>query len=447
MRRAGKAPARYVVCPPRKRGGQNCAAGREIRPLFCAVFGLNTAVWHLKSARGMSIIAPLPKRAVFLCFERVKEMVLQFAHRCFALAKREAVLTAALVLAVVSAFFVPPSAAYIGYIDWDTLALLFSLMAVMKGYQQAGFFIWLANGLLKHVRSSRALLAVLVFMPFALSMVVTNDVSLITFVPFGLVVLRMSGQERQVVPLVVLQTLAANLGSMLTPMGNPQNLYLYAKSGMSFGSLCLLMLPYVALSGVCIALLIVFRRPMPVRGSSVPVKLAGPRRLGVCTLGFALCLLGLFDVVSPIIICAATAIFLLFTDRPLLASIDYSLLGIFAAFFIFIGNISDIDLFRDFISRALAGHVELVAVLASQVTSNVPAALLLSGFTDQWGALIVGCNLGGLGTLIASMASLISYKAVSREYPERKGRYFALFTVSNIALLAILLALSAALNA
>lgn len=384
--------------------------------------------------------------AVFLCFGRGVEMVLQFANRCFTLAKREVVLTAALVLAVVSAFFVPPSEAYIGYIDWNTLALLFSLMAVMKGYQQAGLFIYLANGLLKHVHTSRALISVLVFLPFVLSMVVTNDVALITFVPFGLVVLRMSGQERQVVPLVVLQTLAANLGSMLTPMGNPQNLYLYAKSGMSFISLCLLMLPYVALSGVCIALLILFRHPMPVTSAAVPVKLAGPKRLGVCTLGFALCLLALFDVVNPIVICAVTAVFLLAADRPLLASIDYSLLGTFAAFFIFIGNISAIDAFRELISRALVGHVEIVAVLASQVTSNVPAALLLSGFTDQWSGLIVGCNIGGLGTLIASMASLISYKAVSREYPDRKGKYFALFTVSNVALLVLLLGLSAVLN-
>ena len=157
----------------------------------------------------------------------------------------------ALLLAVVSACFVPPSAAYFGYIDWNTLALLFSLMVVMKGYQRAGVFLCLANGLLRRVRSTRALLGVLVFLPFGLSMVVTNDVALLTFVPFGLLVLRMAGQGRQVVPLVVMQTLAANLGSMLTPMGNPQNLYLYGKSGMGFGGLCLLMLPYVAVAGGC----------------------------------------------------------------------------------------------------------------------------------------------------------------------------------------------------
>lgn len=373
-------------------------------------------------------------------------MVLQWAARSMALAKREVVLSIALLLAVVSACFVPPSAAYFGYIDWNTLALLFSLMVVMKGYQRAGVFLCLANGLLRRVRSTRALLGVLVFLPFGLSMVVTNDVALLTFVPFGLLVLRMAGQGRQVVPLVVMQTLAANLGSMLTPMGNPQNLYLYGKSGMGFGGLCLLMLPYVAVAGGCLAVALLLRRPSPVQAPAVPGRLAGPRQLTLCTLGFGLCLLGLFQVVNALVVCAILALFLLLTDRALLASVDYSLLGVFAAFFIFIGNLSGVEGFQSILSGALTGHVELVAVLASQVTSNVPAALLLSGFTNQWAPLIVGCNLGGLGTLIASMASLISYKEISRAYPDQRGRYFMVFTLCNVGMLALLLGLSALLG-
>ena len=369
-------------------------------------------------------------------------MVRSIASRCFAAARREVVLSVAIALALLSALIVPPSGAYIAYIDWDTLALLFSLMAVMKGFQQAGVFVCLANSLLGRVGGTRSLLSVLVFLPFLTSMVVTNDVALITFVPFALVVLRMARQERLVVPTVVMQTLAANLGSMLTPMGNPQNLYLYAKSGMSFGALCLLMLPYVLISAACIGAMIVLRRTAPVESVAVPVKLAGRRQIAVYAAGFGLCLLGLFGLVSPLVIAALIAAWLLCFDRRLLGAVDYSLLGIFAAFFIFIGNISGIELFRGFISGVLNGHEELVAVLASQITSNVPAALLLSGFTESWAELIVGCNIGGLGTLIASMASLISYKAVTREYPEQKGRYFASFTVSNAALLAVLLAAS-----
>ena len=365
-----------------------------------------------------------------------------FALGCFSFVRRETVLSVALLLALVSAFFVPPSAEYIGYIDWDTLALLFSLMAVMKGYQKAGLFVVLANCLLRRAHTSRALMAVLVFLPFVTSMVVTNDVAIITFVPFGLLVLRMAGQERQVVPLVVLQTLAANLGSMLTPMGNPLNLYLYAKSGMGFWALCALMLPYVAVSAVCIAAAVMLRRASPVATVAVPVKLSGAKSLGVYTIGLALCMLGLFDIVPPLVVALVTAVYMFAADRSLLGAIDYSLLGIFAAFFIFIGNISGIDVFRDFLSGVLTGHVELAAVLASQVTSNVPAALLLSGFTTEWNGLIIGCNLGGLGTLIASMASLISYKAVTREYPQQRGRYFLSFTASNVVLLALLLGVS-----
>ena len=362
--------------------------------------------------------------------------------------KREAVLSAAAALALLSMFLVPPDAQYAGYIDWNTLALLFSLMAVMKGYQRSGLFDYLGSLLLGHVRSTRGLLLVLVFLPFVFSMVITNDVSLITFVPFALIVLRLSGQERLLVPVVVMQTLAANLGSMLTPIGNPQNLYLYSRSGMSFGALCALMAPYVLLSGACLAGVILIRRPAAVAGVGAGVC-AAPRSPQAdrtplyCSALFALCLLALFDALPPLAVAAATAALLLAFDRPLLRAVDYSLLGTFIAFFIFIGNLGRLELFRSALSALLYGHEELVAVLASQVISNVPAALLLSGFTQDWPGLIVGCNLGGLGTLIASMASLISYRQVAGSRPAERGRYFLWFTAGNILLLAALLALSA----
>ena len=160
-----------------------------------------------------------------------------FITNCFEFIKKETVLSAAFVLAVISAFLVPPNADYITYMDWNTLALLFSLMAVMKGFQKAGVFVYLANLLLKKTDTARKMMYVLVFLPFIFSMVITNDVSLITFVPFAVVVLKLAKQEKLIIPLVIMQSLAANLGSMLTPMGNPQNLYLYAKSGLGFTGL------------------------------------------------------------------------------------------------------------------------------------------------------------------------------------------------------------------
>lgn len=356
--------------------------------------------------------------------------------------KGEVVLCVAILLAVVSMFFVPPSAAYLDYIDWDTLALLFALMAVMKGFQGAGLFSFCAGKLLKKANTSKKLMAVLVFLPFFLSMAITNDVSLITFVPFAIVVLKAAGLEKLIIPTVVLQTLAANLGSMLTPIGNPQNLYLYNSSGMSFGDLVLVMLPYVALSGVGLLIALLCFRSVPVGEVEMSSELGSPFSLTWPAVFFFVCILSLFDIVPSLIIAGVVLVFLLIFDRQTLLKVDYSLLATFLALFIFIGNMGNIPAFRDFLSSIISGNEEVVAVLASQVISNVPAALLLSGFSTEWTALIVGCNLGGLGTLIASMASLISYKAVAKEYPPKRPAYLLRFTVYNIIFLGVLLALS-----
>lgn len=361
--------------------------------------------------------------------------------------KREAVLCIAVLLAVISMFFVPPNAGYADYIDWDTLALLFSLMAVMKGFQRAGLFDYLANKLLKRANTSKKLMAVLVFLPFFLSMVVTNDVALITFVPFALIVLKSAGLHRLILPTVVLQTLAANLGSMLTPIGNPQNLYLYNASGMSFGELVLTMLPYVALSGIGLLVAVLLFKSSPVNEVEVQSQLKGAFALSWPAVFFVCALLGLFDVIPTIAVAAAVLLFLLVADRKTLAKIDYSLLGTFVALFIFIGNMGNIQAFRTFLSSVIEGNEVIVAVLASQVISNVPAALLLSGFSAEWPALVVGCNIGGLGTLIASMASLISYKSIARECPGRRGAYIVQFTIFNIIFLAALYVLSLMLSA
>ena len=356
--------------------------------------------------------------------------------------KSQVVLCAALLLAVISAFFVAPSAEYFEYVDWDTLALLFALMAVMKGFQSAGLFSFLANKLLMRANTSRKLMFVLVFLPFFLSMLITNDVSLITFVPFGIIVFRSAGLEKRMIPLVVLQTLAANLGSMLTPMGNPQNLYLYNSSGMTFGSMMLIMLPYVVLSGLGLACVLCAFRSEPVQFAQTDSTLGGKFALIWPAVFFAVCILGLFDIVPSLIIAAVVLVFLLIFDRKTLTKIDYSLIGTFIALFIFIGNMKNIEAFRSFLSSVIVGNEEIVAVLSSQVISNVPAALLLSGFSTEWEALIVGCNIGGLGTLIASMASLISYKALARDYPEKRGKYLLQFTLYNVAFLAVLISLS-----
>lgn len=299
------------------------------------------------------------------------------------------------------------------------------------------------------VSNTRQLMAVLVFLPFFFSMLITNDVSLITFVPFGIVVLRMSGRERLVVPMVVLQTLAANLGSILTPIGNPQNLYLYAKSGMHPGEFLKLMLPYTLVSGICLLLVILFIKKENVEYTPEKTEEGAKfhKIYPVCySLMFLLCLLSVAKQLKPLYLLGIVCLFLLLADRDIFRKIDYALLGTFIGFFIFVGNIGRVEAFRQVLERMLEGREMFVSAACSQIISNVPAALLLSGFTEQWESLIVGTNLGGLGTLIASMASLISYKQIVREYPALRGKYLLYFTAGNLLLMGILSVLYLAIS-
>ena len=371
--------------------------------------------------------------------------------------KQEAVLSVAAVLALLSAFFVPPDGAYLGYIDFRTLAILFSLMTVMAGLRQQGIFDRMGRALLALTGSTLQLVLVLVGLCFFGSMFITNDVSLLTFVPFTFVVLNSLGaeaREKLILPVVCMQTIAANLGSMLTPIGNPQNLYLYGRSGMGMGAFVALMLPYTLASLALLAGWAVWlcRGGSPVRkGTGGPFLApqqsvaADGRIIWMDAALFVVCLLAVVRVLPYPVAFGAVLAATLLADRATLGRVDYSLLLTFVAFFIFIGNLGRVEAFSDWLRQIIAGREVLVAVLASQVTSNVPAALLLSGFTQDVQALIIGTNLGGLGTLIASMASLISYRQIAREEPAGKGRYFALFTLSNLLFLAVLLALWAIL--
>lgn len=361
--------------------------------------------------------------------------------------KRETVLCAALALAAVSMLLVPPDLKYLSYIDFRTLSVLFCLMGAMSGLQKTGVFQWAAQSLLGQVRKTRHLVWLLVLLCFFFSMAVTNDVALITFVPFAFTVLNLAGseaRERLLIPVVALQTAAANLGSMLTPVGNPQNLYLYSRAGIPLSSFILLMLPYAFVS----LLLILIWSTLQTRAYDVPievsfdeyVRLAGKgARLAAYLALFVLDLLTVARVIPCGLALAATVAGLLFIDRSVFACVDYSLLLTFAGFFVFIGNMGRVPVFCNFLQRIVSGNELLAGAAASQVISNVPAALLLSEFTDDLASLAVGVNIGGLGTLIASMASLISYKLVVREERAQKGAYFRYFTLINVCFLAILL--------
>lgn len=366
--------------------------------------------------------------------------------------KEEAVLCVALLLAVVSSFIVLPDKEYISYIDFRTLAILFCLMCVMTGLQKIGVFRWIAEGMLKRVKYSIQLVLLLVLLCFVFSMVITNDVALITFVPFTFTMLGLldgKQKNRLLIPVVVMQTVAANLGSMLTPIGNPQNLYLYGKAGLSVGKFVWIMLPYTVVSLLLILVCCwVFHRISGDKNGKLEITinsqttLQGKKvALAVYLVLFVLCLLSVAHVIPYGIMFLVVAAVILLMDRRVLLQVDYSLLLTFVGFFIFIGNMGRIPAFSAFLQNVVAGNEVYTGIAASQVISNVPAALLLSGFTEKYEELLIGVNLGGLGTLIASMASLISYKLLAKEDSSCKGVYFKYFTVVNICFLVPLVVL------
>ena len=379
--------------------------------------------------------------------------------------KKETVCCIAFLLAVVSMFFIPPSVNYFSYIDFRVLALLFSLMAVVKGFSSIGVFTRLGTLLLHKVHSLRTLAALFVFLCFFFSMLITNDVALITFVPFTILVLSMADQRQALIPVIVLETIAANLGSMLTPLGNPQNLYLYTISGLSIGAFVRIMLPYSFVSAILLLIFILFL-PKDTVSTATAANTANstntvtasntsniiceavkarknPRILFTAYLIlFLLCLLTVLHILPYQIMFLLVLTGFLLLDYRVLKDVDYFLLLTFLCFFIFIGNMKQISLVHELISKLLVHHEVLMGIGASQIISNVPAAILLSGFTDDYSALLIGVNLGGLGTLIASLASLISFKFYANSNGSDTRRFLGIFTLYNVIFLGVLFVLS-----
>lgn len=357
--------------------------------------------------------------------------------------KKDAVLTISWVLAIISMLFIKPDKAYAGYIDWRSLGILWSLMIITKGYMQNGIFEKIGHTLLARTRKMWQLIAVLVGLNFFSSMIITNDVSLITFVPFAIMMLKQCGRQELMIPVVVLQTIAANLGSMLTPIGNPQNLYLHGLAGTGIGEFIMWLLPYTIASALLLVISILLIKNkneiicIEDTDSEAAHNTSVPRVMAYSVL-FVLALLVVARVLTWYILAAAVLITVLLLEKNVLAKADYALLLTFIGFFIFTGNMGRVEPVAHFLAGIVNGWELEAGIITSQCISNVPAALLLSEFTDNIKNLAIGVNIGGLGTLIASMASLISYKLYANEVPEKKGKYFAVFTVYNIIFLVVL---------
>ena len=354
--------------------------------------------------------------------------------------QKETVLFIAALCAVATMFLVPPDGEYLHYIDFRVLCLLFSLMAVVAGFKSIGAFGWLTCQLLRRIRNGRVLGVTLVMLPFFVSMLVTNDVALLVFVPFTLALLDQLGCKKQMIPILVLQTVAANLGSMATPVGNPQNLFLYAAYSLSAGQFFGVTLPLAAVSMIALVLVSIPALPKELTQQDMKEEtITSGKNLILYTALFILSVLTVFRVVPYPITTVVIAAAILIVDRKLIRDVDFMLLVTFVCFFIVSENLGRVDAIRSFLQELLSRSTLLTAVGASQVISNVPAAVLLSGFTKEWQQMLAGVNIGGLGTPIASLASLISLKLYMRWPGAKVGKFVGVFTIANVVGLVILL--------
>lgn len=343
-------------------------------------------------------------------------------------------------VAVVTCFLVPPDKQYLDYFDWKTLSCLFLTLAVVCALRNIKFFTILARKLVTIAGNLRSLFLLLIVITFIGSMIIANDMALITFLPLGYFALSVTKQEKYMAYLFVLQNVSANLGGMLTPFGNPQNLYLYSYFNIPTGEFCKIMLPSFLLA---VLLLVVACIPIKSVKFSIDEEFAEKLDVKKTTLYIVLFLAAIlivFRIIPFVIGLIVIPIILFFADRESLKMVDYALLGTFFFFFIFAGNLARMDAVNTLISSLLSKDTLIVSALSCQFISNVPSAILLSRFTGDYAALLLGVNIGGTGTLIASLASLITFSEFRLLHPEQTKKYLCIFTVVNVVFLVILTA-------
>lgn len=352
--------------------------------------------------------------------------------------KDNAVLMIAILAATVTSFIVPPDEKYLDYFDFKTLACLFSVLAVVCALRNIRFFYTLAKAIVRKFRNARAAILVLVYVTFIGSMLIANDMALLTFLPLGYFILHTTKKEKYLAFAFIMQNIAANLGGMLTPFGNPQNLYLYSKFNIPDGEFVQIMFPPFILAMLLITiccLIFVKNEPLEIeeKAASLPVG-----RAIIYLLLFAIAIMMVFRFMPYQIGLIIIPLALLFLDRQALMQVDYGLLFTFVFFFIFAGNMGRIEVVREFFSYLLSINTLVFSALSCQVISNVPSAILLSQFTDNYRELLLGVNIGGAGTLIASLASLITFKEYTKQDPKHTLAYVLKFTAFNFAFLIIL---------
>lgn len=354
--------------------------------------------------------------------------------------KKNIVFFIAATAAAVTCFFVPPDKAYLDYFDWNTLTCLFLTLAVVCALRNIAFFTIVARKLVTLAGNLRSLFLLLIVITFIGSMIIANDMALITFLPLGYFALSVTKMEKYMAYLFVLQNISANLGGMLTPFGNPQNLYLYSYFNIPTGEFCSIMLPPFLLAVLLLVIACVPIKPVKFSIDEDFGEKLNVKKAALYIALFLFSLLIVFRIIPFVIGLAVIPVILFFVERDSLKMVDYGLLGTFFFFFIFAGNLSRLNVVNTIISSLLEKDTLLVSLLSCQFISNVPSAILLSKFTVDYPALLLGTNIGGTGTLIASIASLITFSEFKLLHPEQTKKYLVIFTAMNIAFLVILTA-------
>ena len=362
----------------------------------------------------------------------------ELLHKTAAFLKKNAVLCIATLAAVITSCIVPPDEKYLEYFDWKTLTCLFCVLAVVCALRNIKFFTALARKIVRLFKTTRASILALVYITFLGSMLIANDMALLTFLPLGYFVLSSTGKQKYMAFTFIMQNIAANLGGMLTPFGNPQNLYLYTKFTIPTGEFMWTMLPPFCISVALITICCLFVKKEPLEIADEDIQL--PKlRTAIYGVLFALSIVIVFRVIPFWVGLIVIPLVLLFMDRDALKKVDYGLLLTFVTFFIFSGNMARMEGVRHLFESLLAKNALIVSALSCQVISNVPSAILLSQFTNDWRALLVGVNIGGVGTLISSLASLITFREYAKHNEGKSGKYLLLFSAFNFAFLGVLM--------
>ena len=352
--------------------------------------------------------------------------------------KKNVVMEIAFLAAVITMFFVPPDKEYLGYFDFKTLSCLFCVLAVVCALKHIRFFYILARKIVESFRNIKYCVLSLVYITFIGSMLIANDMALLTFLPLGYFILDATKQQKYMAFTFIMQNIAANLGGMLTPFGNPQNLYLYTKFNIPNSEFVSIMLPPFVISVLIITVCcLVFVKSEKLSIEDSPVRL-DMKRAGVYLALFILSIAIVFRTIPYVIGLVVIPAVLLIMDRKALKEVDYPLLLTFVFFFVFAGNMARIDAVRELFSFLLNKSVLLFSVLSCQFISNVPSAILLSQFTDNYPELLLGVNIGGVGTLISSLASLITFREYHKHNPKKTMYYVGMFSLFNFAFLILL---------